>query len=433
MNCSYKFSGSAAFLFILISLGMISFYPSVDQSAKGENMTESIQNSGKTASQVKKSKVPQSPGKLPRSKRTIKVGSSAELTNALMNANAGDHIVLADGTYEGNFTLSKDGTAKAPIIVRAENPHNAILTGIFNIDGAHAWLFQLKFQPGRMQISAPDAKVLRCKFHNNNIPPNIIGIRHNAQRAEIACNEFRDYGDPDVKWFLTIRVYAGGDIYPQDVHIHHNYLLNQRSHSGIIGIGVSKSNTDSEIRAIVEWNLIENARYTAVHVKSAKNMIRFNTVRQIDYTEPSGYLSRHSYSNTFIANVSLNASGVRVYGKNHRVIGNYNDDARKNANNYHAALRGTIFQDDFKSSEENHQPVAEGCLFSGNIGGLAIGSGYSHQKLKAINNIIEAHIGEIIYVEDYHSGTIDKRDSPPSVPIPKYVILNPGDVGPDAP
>ncbi len=38
----------------------------------------------------------------------------------------------------------------------------------------------------------------------------------------------------------------------------------------------------------------------------------------------------------------------------YKIIGNYNDDARTNANHYHGALRCTILQDDFKSSEEIH-------------------------------------------------------------------------------
>ena len=48
---------------------------------------------------------------------TKRVGTAAELQSALDTANAGDVIVVADGTYSGNFVLARSGSAGRPIVV----------------------------------------------------------------------------------------------------------------------------------------------------------------------------------------------------------------------------------------------------------------------------------------------------------------------------
>jgi hypothetical protein len=57
---------------------------------------------------------PQNPPPL----RTVNVSSAAQLIAALSAAQAGDHIVMADGTYNGNFKSTASGTAAAPIVLR---------------------------------------------------------------------------------------------------------------------------------------------------------------------------------------------------------------------------------------------------------------------------------------------------------------------------
>src|SRR5262249_46631566 len=52
--------------------------------------------------------------------RTISVNSNSTLSSAVSNAQPGDCIVLANGSYAG-FTISRDGTSTAPIVIRAAN------------------------------------------------------------------------------------------------------------------------------------------------------------------------------------------------------------------------------------------------------------------------------------------------------------------------
>jgi len=59
--------------------------------------------------------------------RIINVSTATELKNALANAQAGDEIVLADGSYNGKFIIAPgvNGTSTKPIILRGSR--NAVL------------------------------------------------------------------------------------------------------------------------------------------------------------------------------------------------------------------------------------------------------------------------------------------------------------------
>lgn len=78
---------------------------------------------------------------------TVKVATTAELSNALSNAAPGAVISLADGVYTGNFTAQIDGTADAPITMCGTT--ESILDGgttddgyVLHLDGASYWTLQ---------------------------------------------------------------------------------------------------------------------------------------------------------------------------------------------------------------------------------------------------------------------------------------------------
>jgi hypothetical protein len=49
--------------------------------------------------------------------RIVNVSTAGQLTTALQNAQPGDEIRMADGTYAGHFVISRSGTTAAPIIL----------------------------------------------------------------------------------------------------------------------------------------------------------------------------------------------------------------------------------------------------------------------------------------------------------------------------
>jgi hypothetical protein len=74
----------------------------------------------------------------------VKVSTAAQLSSALAGAVPGETIAMADGTYEGNFTITVSGTASAPITLTG--PANAVLEGpstttgyTLHLEGASYW------------------------------------------------------------------------------------------------------------------------------------------------------------------------------------------------------------------------------------------------------------------------------------------------------
>jgi hypothetical protein len=76
------------------------------------------------------------------------VSSAASLQAAMMGAKPGDVIVLAPGTYSGDFQSTASGTASAPIVLMGQDPSNPpVLSGTSSgdclyINGGSYWHIQ---------------------------------------------------------------------------------------------------------------------------------------------------------------------------------------------------------------------------------------------------------------------------------------------------
>jgi hypothetical protein len=78
---------------------------------------------------------------LPSAGRVVNVSSSSALSSALSNAQPGDRIVLAPGTYSGNKSFSnRSGTQSQPIVLCG--PRSAVITGDIRPTGIRYWIFQ---------------------------------------------------------------------------------------------------------------------------------------------------------------------------------------------------------------------------------------------------------------------------------------------------
>lgn len=78
---------------------------------------------------------------LPSAVRTANVSTQSELTSALSNAQPGDRIVLAPGTYSGRKSITnRSGTQSQPIVLCG--PRTAVLTGDLRPNGISWWIFQ---------------------------------------------------------------------------------------------------------------------------------------------------------------------------------------------------------------------------------------------------------------------------------------------------
>ncbi|MBN1673248.1 MAG: right-handed parallel beta-helix repeat-containing protein [Kiritimatiellae bacterium] len=110
------------------------------------------------------------------------------LQDALNRANPGDRVVLAPGVYLGEHALEHGGTAEAPIVIEAAEPHTAVLDGLNRADVC----LKLKNAPyvtvkglelrwyleaGIQVADSPHARIEGCRIWNKdrNTSGRVIG------------------------------------------------------------------------------------------------------------------------------------------------------------------------------------------------------------------------------------------------------------------
>jgi hypothetical protein len=125
------------------------------------------------------------------------VSTVTQLQSALASAQAGDEIVLGDGTYavNANLNCAAEGTASQPIIVRAANRHAALIrfnaTEGFKVSGRY-WVFD------GLTIEGVCAQDVNCEhaFHVTGHAENFV-LRNSRVRdfnAQLKVNATQNSG-----------------------------------------------------------------------------------------------------------------------------------------------------------------------------------------------------------------------------------------------
>lgn len=277
------------------------------------------------------------------------VNDASQLQQAIEAAVPGTIITLADGTWNNVFIdIDKEGTASAPIIIKAQTPGAVLMTGNSRVylEGAHLTVRGLVFQdPSNLVLDGssiePVIELKRCnycKILNNKIDTyngtesqksmKFKWILADGQYNEIAYNSF-------------IGKYGVGSIIndnrnssePDYLTIHHNYFadrtpineLNADNDQDAIRIGNSSTSLDDSFTEVYN-NYFYNffGEVEVISNKSGSNKYYNNTFR--DY---AGTLTlRHGdncevYGNYFFAEKNTFSGGVRVIGEGHKVFNNY--------------------------------------------------------------------------------------------------------------
>jgi hypothetical protein len=319
---------------------------------------------------------------LPPCKRTVDVADSGALATAIGGAQAGDCIVLLDGTYTFPNITAK-GTAEAPIVIRAANRLQAtVMTGNVQMTGAAYVVVEgINFRSaGFVKMQDTDHgrisrfRILRqeggevdwvqvtgtskyCRIDHNDIGP-LTQVANMIQLGGV--------GGPD------------GQIV-QYTRIDHNYFHDvtfgggngwELIRAGLSGWSFSKAFT------VIERNLFVNGDSDpeTISIKSSDNTIRYNTMRSTAGQFTLRHGNRTSvYGNYILGDGQSGSSGLRVYGGDHKIY-----------NNYIAAVSGAAITIDSGSSDDNNGALTDHkvtynvqVLFNTIVSGrgIAIGSG----------------------------------------------------------
>jgi Chondroitinase B/Carbohydrate binding module (family 6) len=256
------------------------------------------------------------------------VSSISALQSALNAAAPGDVIELADGSYSTSSTISisRSGTATAPITVRAEHVGGAQISGSggFSIGSSVSYVVLMGYKlTGSRGLSVPvgatHIQVTRNVFQMAGSVQYWLTV--GGDDAQIDHNTFQHKST--IGNFIEV-VGPGSSGMAQRTWIHHNYFLDQ-SYTGSNGgesirVGLS-GRQHSSAYATVEYNLFEqcNGDLEVISVKSTNDTIRYNTLRNSKGT----ITLRHGWYNVVEGNFLLgNATGIRMFGNYHRVVNN---------------------------------------------------------------------------------------------------------------
>ncbi|MBC9932243.1 chondroitinase-B domain-containing protein [Chitinophaga qingshengii] len=255
------------------------------------------------------------------------VTSLSALQTAINNANPGDVIILANGTYTStaDISITKQGTAAQPITIKAQSPAGAIIagTGGFNVASPAKYIiiqgFKFTHSASKTKTGAGTSY---CRFTRNifETPGDGENLTIAGSNHEVDYNTFQHKNA--MGRFLAIR--GSGSQIAESLWIHHNYFLDQQPQTGngaetfqfgLSGYSMSSSNS------IVEYNLFEQCagENEMISVKASAVTIRYNTIRDC----AAQFTLRHGNKCKVYGNYFVNTPGIRIFGDDHVIYSNH--------------------------------------------------------------------------------------------------------------
>ena len=278
---------------------------------------------------------------IPALAKDIPLADAASFAAAAQTVNAGDTLILKDGTWaDAQLKLHAEGTAAKPVTIKAQTPGKVILTGSsrLSVGGSHIIVDGLWFQnPTGPQVIelrkdskqlASDSRITNCAVTNDTQLTSadssqfvsIYGARNRVDHCYTAGKTTQG---------TTMVVWLSNESTDQGKHqIDHNHFGPRqklgKNGGETIRLGDSKTSMQTA-SCIVEHNLFEKCDGEAecISNKSCGNLYRLNTFKGV-----SGTLTlRHGNActvenNTFIGDGAKGAGGVRIIGEDHTVTGN---------------------------------------------------------------------------------------------------------------
>jgi poly(beta-D-mannuronate) lyase len=316
------------------------------------------------------------------------------------------------------------GTEEAPIVISANSPGGAEITGPagFRISDASYVIIQgFKFTHSQDNSGSSDDMAIQCEncknvrftrnyfslTTNTNEMSDWLGITSmESTNNRIDHNTFENKATVGV----FVLILGSNDDVSHHNRIDHNYFHNQLNSGGNGGECLRVGNSvvaSKNAYTTVEYNLFEkcNGDMESVTVKSSSNIIRYNTFR-----DNHGSLTlRHGNNNTVDGNFFLyGENGIRIYGHDHKIINNY-FEGNYGADSLSTLVvgSGTVEEDLNYSNDEHSQPqniVVAFNTFVKNKSNIVFGENsrpLHPLKTTVSNNIIWGDFGALV---DYKGG-----------------------------
>ncbi|EOR94886.1 Alginate lyase precursor [Arcticibacter svalbardensis MN12-7] len=275
----------------------------------------------------------------------IKVHNSAELTDAISKANAGDNIVMANGIWKDvQIKFYGKGTKEQPIILKAETTGKVTIEGVSNLQlgGDYLEVMNLHFKNGH----TPTGSVIQFKINDETIAnyskvTNCVIEEFTQPNREVSDHWVELWGKHNQldhcniigksNFGPTVRVFLTGN---KNINNHHQIIFNHFGprprkggpHGETIQIG------DSETSMTPSYTNVSNNYFEHCNgeVEVISNKSNFNEYRNNIFFESEGSLVlRHGNyctidGNVFIGNDSSEfIGGIRVINTGHWITNNY--------------------------------------------------------------------------------------------------------------
>jgi hypothetical protein len=364
----------------------------------------------------------------PPAARTYTVYSSSMFASRLAYAQPGDHIVLAAGTWSGNWTLSRSGTAQQPIVIKAATKHGATIAGTITLAGQFTTVYGLKFSGNGqgVQIASNNTSVLRCWFMG---PRGVKAT--NQQNVKIGYNRFtggpvKDLGGGHHIYF---DIPIGNDVpLPVGSRIYRN-AFTSLSGSGsdgeymhiYIGDTGGRDNTPSLTNFEVTYNRIfDSIRRRGIYTKRG-GIVMYNHVLG---KGPGVTGIRHGGNGRFSGNRIDNINSVIINGPGHWVEGN----------SISRTKLGLRLECEYVADSGTFYNAAHNALLVSNTAEVTVG--YIQEGATLVEPVsgvrIYNHTGSVIRGNEV--GTLEYPGVlPKPIAYPAPITLGMNDVGPDAP
>ncbi|WP_157757633.1 chondroitinase-B domain-containing protein [Pseudalgibacter alginicilyticus] len=288
------------------------------------------------------------------------VTNQSSLNSAISAAVPGTTIILSNNGSWANTTISisKDGTAANPIVIKAESPGMVVFSGNTNVKlgGDYIHFEGVVFENPPNSVST-DTPLIDFRVNSSN-------VCNNCKVSNIKIDAFNQGSSQQTsvfKWILLrganneisyssfVGKHGVGSIINdnrdspavENFHkIHHNYfanrtpqgtsVVNEDNDQDAIRLGnssTSLSDSSSEVYDNYFYDFV--GEIEVISNKSGNNKYYNNT-----FENYSGALTlRHGnncevYNNFFLANGQSFSGGIRVMGENHKIYNNYIEGTR---------------------------------------------------------------------------------------------------------